>query len=144
MGDVRNLTFHYPKSKNEDNRKTVDDGFSSVLPEELTLYLGKNDSSNDLYYFAEAVFVRALYKKLVNDSDVIPDNLVNDSDVKLILAMKKLQKESMEVASWFRQFGHAFIVAFLNEHRNPALAEEVEVQSLESFSDIQIPWFTDK
>ncbi len=143
MGDVRNLTFRYPRSKKEDNRKTVDDGFSSVLPEELTLYLGKNDSSNDLYYFSEAVFVRALYK-LVDDSDVIPDKLDDDSDVKLILAMKKLRKESMEVAGWFRQFGHAFIVAFLNEHGKPALAEEVELPSLESFSEIQIPWFTDK
>ena len=148
MGDIRNLTFHYPKSKNEHNRRTVDDGFSSVLPEELTLYLGKDDSSNDLYYFAEAVFARALYK-LVDDLDVIPDKLVDDSDVipdKLTLAMIKLQKESIEVAGWFRQFGHAFIVAFLNEHGKPVwkeLAEEVESPSLESFSDIKIPWFTD-
>lgn len=132
MSDVRNLTFHYPKTKNEHNRKTVDDGFSRVLPEELTLYLGKDDSSNDLYYFAEVVFARALYK-LVDDSDVIS-------------ALKRLQKESMEVAGWFRQFGHAFIVTFLKEHGKPVwkeLAEEVDLPSLESFSDIKIPWFTD-
>ena len=157
MHVVRNLTFHYPKSKNEHDRKKLEDGFSSVLPEELTLYLEKGGSSNDLYYFAEAVFARSLYElvddsdvipdELVDDSDIVPDKLVNDSDDvqdKLIQAMIKLQRESMEVAGWFRQFGHAFIVAFLNEHGKPALTEEVELPSLESFSDIQLPWFTDK
>ena len=132
MDVVRNLAFHYPNPKNERNRRTVNDGFSGVLPEELTLYLGKDGSSNDLYYFAEAIFARTLYK-LVDDSDVVS-------------SMKKLQIESMEVAGWFRQFGHAFIVAFLNEHGKPVwkeLAEEVELPSLESFSDIKIPWFTD-
>jgi len=132
IDDVRNITFHYLKPKKEENRKIVDDGFSSVLPEELTLYLGKDDSSNDLYYFAEVAFARALYK-LVDDSDIIS-------------AMKKLQKESIEVAGWFRQFGHEFIVAFLNEHGKPVrqeFAEEIELPHLKSFSDIQIPWFTD-
>lgn len=132
VDDVRDLTFHYPKPKKEENRKIVDDGFSSVLPEELTLYLGKDDSSNDLYYFAEVAFARALYK-LVDDSDIIS-------------AMKKLRKESIEVAGWFRQFGHEFIVAFLNEHGKPVwqeFAEEIELPPLKSFSDIQIPWFTD-
>ncbi|GBO52683.1 hypothetical protein APA_352 [Pseudanabaena sp. lw0831] len=132
MDVVRNLAFHYPNPKNEHNQRTVDDGFSSVLPEELTLYLGKDGSSNDLYYFAEAAFAHSLYK-LVDDSDVIS-------------SMRKLEKESMKVGRWFRQFGHAFIVAFLNEHGKPVwkeLAEEVELPPLESFSDIQIPWFTD-
>jgi hypothetical protein len=118
------FSFHYSPKKMDRVLKN--------LTEDLKIYIETNGSANNLYYFAELLANYALL------FEIDP----NDWQA----AFRKLKENLGEIVQLFsivcdvlmKQFIELRIDDFWQDH-----AVEVQLEGVKSFTEIQLPWFTD-
>lgn len=119
-----NYAFHF---SSEELRMTL-----PSVPDELEIYLQKDGSANNLYYFAEVIETRALLQSIDSEDEQI--------------AYRKLMEEIGKVAHWFTIVCDLLVAEFIRRHISNIWKEsatEVPFDNLEPFQNIRIPWFTD-
>jgi hypothetical protein len=102
------------------------------LSEDLELYIQKDGSANNLYYFAEVLADRALLHS------------INPQDQQA--AMQDLMEDVRKAAHWFTVACDSLLNAFVRRHVDTIWegnAIEIIFDDLRPFSTVQIPWFTD-
>jgi hypothetical protein len=125
ISEIRNnLSFHYSP---DDLNKHL-----SELPDELDLYIAKENDANTLYYFAEALANRGVLSKLELSADVNPLEAINS--------------ELIGIAKKFNKFNMLYMKYVLKKH-SPEIwdggVEEIKFENLMEFSKVRIPLFTD-
>lgn len=125
ISEIRNnLSFHYSPN---DLAKHIEN-----LPEDLDLYIAKENDANTLYYFAEALANRGVLAKLNYDKNSNP--------------LDAIYSELIAIAKKFNKFNMLYMKYIIKKH-SPEIwdgaAEEIELQELVKFSDVHIPLFTD-
>lgn len=125
ISEIRNkFSSHY--SPEELGRYVIN------MPDELEMYIAKENDANTLYYFAEVSAILGVLSKLSYPETVNPIEAIND--------------ELIGVAKKFNKFNVLFI-KYVIEKYSPEIWEgepkEVEFDSLPKFSDVSIPMFTD-
>lgn len=125
ISEIRNnLSFHYSP-----------DELSSQLheiPEEMDMYIAKENDANTLYYFAEALANRSVISKLGYPDDVNPFDAINNE---LIGVSKKINK--------FNMLYMKHVIKRYSPEIWDGMAEEVKFEGLMKFSEVRIPLFTD-
>ena len=125
INEIRNNhSFHY--SPDELGEKLND------LPEELDLYISKENDANTLYYFAEALANQRIIDKLNLEAQQNP--------------LEAIYSELIGVAKKFNKFNMLYMAHFLTKY-NPEIwacpAEPVDLGEIPEFSKVIIPFFTD-
>lgn len=125
INEIRNnLSFHY--SPYELGAKLTE------LPEELDLYVSRENDTNTLYYFAEALANQGLVAKLGLEEQQNP--------------IDAIYSELIGVAKNFNRFNMLYMKYFLNKY-NPQIwkcpAEPIDIENVPEFSEVSIPFFTD-
>ncbi|PKH86914.1 hypothetical protein [Colwellia sp. Bg11-28] len=119
-----NLSFHYsPKELDQQLAK---------LPDELELYVSKDNDANTLYYFAEELANRAVFEKLNLSNDINPIDAV--------------YKEIIDLSKMFNKINAELMRFILNKYSSDiwcGSAELLELNGLMKFSDVKLPLFTD-
>ena len=116
--------FHYSPNK-------MDLQLSDV-PDEMEIYVPKEGSANNLYYFAEVLANRALLEEVGGNKE---------TDV-----LHRLQMEIGEAAHWVHVISDDLIKVILGKYVDriwESAAVEVEIGDPPKFDDIRIPWFVD-
>jgi hypothetical protein len=125
INEIRNShAFHY--SPDELGEKLAD------LPEELDLYISKDNDANTLYYLAEALANQRVVDRL---------NLGEYQN-----PLDAIYSEIIGVAKIFKKFNMLYLKHFIKKY-NPEIwecpVERVEFDILQEFSKVSVPFFTD-
>jgi hypothetical protein len=118
------FAFHYSPKKMDRVLKN--------LPEDLKIYIETNGNANNLYYFAELLANYALLFEI--DS--------NDWQA----AFRKLRENLSEIVQLFSAICDGLMMKFMGlriEDFWQDYATEVKLEGMRSFTEIQLPWFTD-
>ena len=125
ISEIRNnLSFHYSP---DDLAKHIE-----KLPEDLDLYIAKENDANTLHYFAEALANRGVLAKLNYGENVNP--------------LEAIYAELITIAKKFNKFNMLYIKYAIGKY-SPEIwdgaVREVELQGLVKFPKVRIPLFTD-
>jgi hypothetical protein len=119
-----NLSFHY--SPDDLSQHLAE------MPDELDMYIAKENDANTLYYFAEALANRGVLSKLDYQDNTNPIEAIN--------------AELIGIAKNFNKFNMLYMKYIISKH-SPEIwegaAEKMELEGLMKFSSIRIPLFTD-
>jgi hypothetical protein len=125
ISEIRNnLSFHYSPDDLDNQLEN--------LPEDLELYIAKENDANTLYYFAEALANRGVLAKLNYDDNFNP--------------FEAIYSELITIAKKFNKFNMLYMKYLIRKY-SPEIwdgaAEEIELKGLVKFLDVRIPLFTD-
>ncbi len=119
-----NLSFHY--SPSELGHHVIN------MPDELDIYIAKENDANTLYYFAEVSANRGVLSKLNYHESTNPIEAINE--------------ELIGMAKKFNKFNALYMKHILNKYQQEiweGVLEEVDFENLPKFSSVRIPMFTD-
>jgi len=118
------FSFHYSPKKMDRVLKN--------LTEDLKIYIETNGSANNLYYFAELLANYALLFE------------IDPSDWQT--AFRKFKENISEIVQLFSIICDALMMQFIQLRIDDFwqdFAVEVQLEGIKSFTEIQLPWFTD-
>jgi len=119
-----NFSFHYSPLELEQQL--------TKIPDELELYVSKENDANTLYYFAEVLANRAVFDKLNLPNDTNPIGAVYSEIIDLSKMFNLINAELMK-----------FILKKYSSDIWCGSAELLEFKGLKKFSEVQLPLFTD-
>jgi hypothetical protein len=123
IGIIRNkFAFHY-------DRFQIDEPLSQIN-DPLIVYLNNKDAPNNLFYFSEIVFTQAILQKAQKvDAQISSERIIEllfDVSRELVLLCDSII---------------AKIIELNNVELRSDAPEELEIENLKDFSEIEIPWF---
>ncbi len=125
ISEIRNnLSFHYSPEELVNQLEQ--------MPDELEMYIAKENDANTLYYFAEALANRGVLSKIQNQDGTNPIEAINN--------------ELVDVAKKFNKLNILYMNYVVQKYAPEiwdGLAAEIEIKGLMKFSDVHIPFFTE-